>query len=165
MVVLDPMVRVPDGVMKRIWEQLIDNEELRRFVSTARLNEHLIHQRDSAGVGADGSVGGQHAAVVTKNDFANRRLEKEIRHRSDRLGAVRDSGTRPRRGIPIAPARHTINWRNGGDSNPRNLSVRPLSRRVHSSALPPFRLLRYRAMLHSPRRGARAAEWDALLRH
>ena len=37
-----------------------------------------------------------------------------------------------------------LDWRNGGDSNPRNLSVRPLSRRVHSSALPPFRDRGYR---------------------
>lgn len=33
----------------------------------------------------------------------------------------------------------TNNWRNGRDSNPRTREGRPLSRRLHSSTLPPFR--------------------------
>jgi hypothetical protein len=64
-VVLDPIVPVPGGVMQRIWEQLIDNAQQRcEALGTrqkkptmksyddssrlARINEHPIHQRHSA---------------------------------------------------------------------------------------------------------------------
>jgi hypothetical protein len=48
------------------------------------------------------------------------------------------------RAIRTRPRRHQ---RNGRDSNPRRRKPRPLSRRLHSSTLPPFRSRGYRATL------------------
>ena len=54
-------------------------------------------------------------------------------------------------------------WRNGRDSNPR--AFRPAAFKaaaiVHSATVP---LPRIPGTLRAPRRGARAAEWGALLR-
>ncbi len=55
------------------------------------------------------------------------------------LGAIRNLDDTILLCDDLASGRRPGTGRNGRDSNPRSLAARPLSRRVQSSTLPPFR--------------------------